>query len=169
MLCPTTGEVAEEKGITRDGDDGPNEVECKFRKSQPILRARQRFMFCSPTPADYVGESISREPEKSLKNDKTDGRLGLPANLGFPVKNLFAAARSSQISPKFRVWCCRSFCDSISSISCGFSGNRCCLLTHERGYCSDQDCVHGVMVLCAMPLKFFMECMLIHDTWSKSR
>jgi hypothetical protein len=97
MFRPT-GEVAEEKGITRDGDDGPNEVECDFRKSQPILLARQIFMFGSPTPADYFGESIPREPEESLKDDKIYGRLGLPANLGFPVKKLFAAARSSQIS-----------------------------------------------------------------------
>jgi hypothetical protein len=29
MFRPT-GEVAEEKGITRDGDDGPNEVKCEF-------------------------------------------------------------------------------------------------------------------------------------------
>jgi hypothetical protein len=55
------------------------------------------------TPADYVGESIAKEPEHTLKNDKTYGRLGLPAKLRFPAKKLFAAARSSQISPKFRV------------------------------------------------------------------
>ena len=112
-------------------------------------------MFGSPTPADYVGESIPKEPEQSLKNDETYGRLGLPANVRFPVKKLFAAARSSQISPKFRVWCCRILWDSISSISCEFSGNRSCLLTRERGYYSVQDCVHGAVVLCAMPPKVF--------------
>src|ERR1700687_968125 len=80
------GEVAEEKGVTRDGDDGPYEVECEFHKPQPILRARQRFMFGSPTPASYSGESIPSEPEQRLKRDQIYGRLGPPANLGFPVK-----------------------------------------------------------------------------------
>jgi len=73
-IRPATGEVAEEKGVTRDGDDGPNEIEREFHQSQPILRARQRFMFGSPTPPSYIGESIPNEPEHSQKSHQIYGR-----------------------------------------------------------------------------------------------
>jgi hypothetical protein len=44
-------------------------------------------MFGSPTSPSYIGESIPNEPEHSLKIDQLYGRIDLPANLGFPMKN----------------------------------------------------------------------------------
>src|ERR1700676_5275279 len=71
-----------------------------------------------------------------------------------------------------KIRCCSSFISNPAQIQClvlqGLMalnfiyilcapGNRSCPLTHERGYRSAQDCVHGAMVLRTMPLEFFRE------------
>jgi hypothetical protein len=47
-------------------------------------------MFAPPTPTGYVGESVPNEPEYNMKGNQIYRRLGLRANLGSPVKRLFA-------------------------------------------------------------------------------